>query len=422
MNNFSRYNIVNRNTKDTIIFNSFSGAFIKLPTEVYDNILINKDSNLHNDVKKTLIAEGIISKDKEDLYLYRLHSNNQLYCEKGITVYIAPTMNCNFSCFYCFEGKEKCKNIMSLEVEDAIVNFLEKNSEQEIFIIWFGGEPLLGAKQIFSIAQKMKDKNIKFNSSMITNGSLLNQSKISQLKKLNLTNIQISLDGLCEDHDNRRYFKNSKKGSFNIIIKNIRNLLNMTSIPVTIQVAIDKTNNSSYSEVLQYFNDEFPIEMNNRRLQVGYNIVQDRTSFDKKSICNTSSDNFQNIVDLLNLDKRNKRTPVLPKKAFPCMYRSTSCFAIDDKGDIFKCIEHLGNPDKRIGNLVSGSFSLKKLAYSIFEKDPFEDIECIECSVFPVCGGGCPIDNIEKNQKDCSFLKTELADLLPYFYKSYESK
>ncbi len=419
MNNLSRYNIINRNTEDTFIFNSLSGAFIKISTKIYDSILSN-NSNSHFDIKEILKSEGIISSDKEDLYLYRLQSNNLIYCDKGITIYIAPTMDCNFSCFYCFEGKEKRKDTMPVEVEDSIVNFIEKNSDQEIFIIWFGGEPLLGFRQILSIAQKLKNKNIQFKSSMITNGSLLTKSKRTHLKELNLTNIQISLDGMIKTHNSRRFFKHTKKGSFNVIIENIRNLLRTTSIPITIQVAIDQTNNSSYSDVLQYFNDEFPTEMDNKKLRIGYNIIQDRTSFDTKSICNTSFDNFQNIVDLLNLDKKNKHTPVLPNKAYPCMYRSTNCFAIDDKGDIFKCIEHLGNPDKRIGNVVSGHLSLKKLAASIFEKDPFEDLECIECNVFPICGGGCPIDNIEKNRKACSFLKTELENLLPHFYKSYE--
>lgn len=50
----------------------------------------------------------------------------------------------------------------------------------------------------------------------------------------------------------------------------------------------------------------------------------------------------------------------------------------------------------------------------------FDDKVCLSCNVFPICGGGCPKDR--ENHKDspktyCTYLKTYLADLLPYFEK-----
>ncbi|WP_421920339.1 radical SAM protein [Marinifilum sp.] len=415
MNQFSKFNVVNKGCEYSFVYNTLSGAFVKISTKIFNNIWDERYSK----ERESLLEQGIVTNDENEIYKYRYQSNNAIYNDKELALYITPTMTCNFSCFYCFEGEIKTRGMMSQKVEDSIVKFLEKNKERKISIIWFGGEPLLGFKNIMSIVKKLRKRNIAFESSMITNGSLLTKSKIRCLEELNLTNIQISLDGPKEIHDERRFFKHSKKGTFEIILSNIEDVLSSTSIPITIQVAIDKTNNFAYAALLEMLNNKFPLYMKNRRIRVGYNIVQDRTGFDKKSLCNTSNDQYHTIIDLFHLDIKNKMLPALPSRILPCMYRSTSCFAIDDKGDVFKCIEHLGKPDKKIGNIVEGFISLQKMAFSILEKDPFEDLQCKNCNVFPVCGGGCPIDTVEKGEKDCSFHKTELEKLLPYFYDLY---
>jgi len=57
---------------------------------------------------------------------------------------------------------------------------------------------------------------------------------------------------------------------------------------------------------------------------------------------------------------------------------------------------------------------------AFYEEDPFLDNECINCNVFPICGGGCPLDRINNKNKEknyCSFYKTNIANMLPHFYK-----
>ncbi|MCC8095335.1 MAG: SPASM domain-containing protein [Tannerellaceae bacterium] len=65
------------------------------------------------------------------------------------------------------------------------------------------------------------------------------------------------------------------------------------------------------------------------------------------------------------------------------------------------------------------------MARSIFIADPFDDQECLACNVFPICGGGCPIDRQKKKEgikiDHCSAYKTMLADMLPIYYKCLES-
>jgi uncharacterized protein len=102
------------------------------------------------------------------------------------------------------------------------------------------------------------------------------------------------------------------------------------------------------------------------------------------------------------------------------MYRSENCYAIDPSGNIYKCIEHLGNEQYAMGNILNKNISVLKIAKSFFEENPFDDEECSNCKIFPICGGGCPLDRIRnKNKKEknyCSFYKSQLSDLLPHLY------
>ena len=110
----------------------------------------------------------------------------------------------------------------------------------------------------------------------------------------------------------------------------------------------------------------------------------------------------------------------MPEKSMPCMYRAENHYAIDPDGNIYKCLEHLGNSSFAIGNILQKNMSITKIVNNIFEDNPFYDTECCNCNVFPICGGGCPLDRIKNRRKkeksNCSFYKTQLSKLLPYLY------
>jgi uncharacterized protein len=334
-------------------------------------------------------------------------------------------MKCNFACFYCFEEGNKNFSLMDESIENALVTIIEKNKKKSLSINWFGGEPLLGFDKMISICKKLIDKEIKFTSSIVTNGSLLTMEKIEQLDLLNLSFIQITLDGLAEVHDKRRCFKNGKP-SFDKILYNIENLLGKTSIPLVIQVTVDHSNESAYEDILSFFQQKYPNYLKEKRIKIGCNYVLDRTNFEEKAQCYTHQDILKEKIESLQRGDRNAKTPYLPGLSMPCMYRSISSMTIDSQGNIYRCLEHLGNPSCKIGDLHVGKISLSKIVEMTFGEDPFEDKECTHCNVFPVCGGGCPLDRInkkeEKTYNHCSFYKENLADLLPYLYENQYNK
>lgn len=408
----SKYNIYSRREGKITIFNSLTGALVQLDADTFDGILAKGNDS---DTFKQLREMGIIIGDRnEEIRKYKYIQYSKMFRNNCITLYICPTMNCNFTCSYCFEAGNKGNVSMTEEVENAIIRFLVKNKEKKISIIWFGGEPLLNTKSIDNISKKLESEHIDYSSSLITNGSLLNEQNINILKKTSIEFIQISMDGTKKVHDSRRFF-HSRKGSFDTIILGIKQLLTETSIPITIQVAIDKTNYLEYENLLNYFNQYFPTQMKEKRIQLNYNLVKDRTGFDSKKTCMGEKDYFDFLMRIDKSNIRNKRPLSLPDKASPCCYNSIGTYAITPDGEIFKCIEQVGDKSKSIGNIKNEGISLEKLSSCFFKFNHLENSECIDCTVLPICGGGCPLDREADqgtNKKSCSFYKTYINDIL----------
>ena len=155
---------------------------------------------------------------------------------------------------------------------------------------------------------------------MITNGSLLNESIIQKMDILNLKYIQISLDGIAETHDKRRIFNNGTP-SFNLIIENIRKLVSLTDIPLSIKVTMDHTNPTSLSDITNYFNDNFSEYLKKGQIAISHNYVRDRTDFDKSGNCFTHEDLLKQDQDALRNKEKALVYPELPNLAMPCMFR-----------------------------------------------------------------------------------------------------
>ena len=206
----SYYNIVKSIGKDTWIYNTLTGSFVKWETDSWKSLGLNG-----KDFPEELISSGIIVDDKENETLtYQLKYYRAAFDNRHFHIDIAPTMKCNFACHYCFEEGNKNQPVMDNEVEQKLVAFIEANKSKEIIINWFGGEPLLGFNKIVSISEKLDQLNIKYEASIVTNGSLLTKEKSAKMNQLHINRVQVTLDGIGDIHDKRRSFKNGRPSFF----------------------------------------------------------------------------------------------------------------------------------------------------------------------------------------------------------------
>ncbi|MDE6536869.1 MAG: radical SAM protein [Muribaculaceae bacterium] len=285
----SKYNVIHLSDDYVLIFNTLTASIVKISLAFWQ-YLNSDDLNKSFSYVEKLLDMGILVKSDDDaLNQYKYWYYKSAFESRTPFLYIAPTMQCNFNCFYCFEDGHKSFGKMEKTVADRLVKFLKTYGKNSVNIVWFGGEPMLGFDRILDICNGLRAENINYSSSMITNGSLFSEGIICKLNLLNLTFIQVSMDGVGDIHDKRRCFVGGKP-TFNLIIENIERLLTRTSFPIVIQITIDKDNSTAYDDMVRFCKERFGHYVKNGRLQVGFNNVQNRTNFDIVGSCFTQEE------------------------------------------------------------------------------------------------------------------------------------
>lgn len=380
------------------MYNSLSGALLKLPKKELEKY------------QEILYREGfLVEDDKDEILTYKYIYYKKVFGKTNLNLTIAPTTNCNLCCPYCFEKGNKHIEYITPEIIDAIMKYIISKKDKHIHIIWFGGEPLLSYDKIVQLNNYLIDNDIQYHSSLITNGTLFNDNIIKKLPLLKLRNIQITLDGNRTDHNQKRFFLNNK-GTFDIILSNLTKILERTSIHVTLKINIDKSNINSYLNLINELTNKYSNYIASKQLAITNNSVKNRTDYEGCTDCLSEDEYFEFKTKTLH-----EKIP-FPSLHLGCPLRYSEYLIIGPDGYIYKCLEHIGDKSKNIGNIKNYSFSISKMAKLALSNEPFDDMKCANCSILPICGGGCPISREQKasgkNISLCSFFKNNLSSII----------
>jgi sulfatase maturation enzyme AslB (radical SAM superfamily) len=113
------------------------------------------------------------------------------------------TDDCNYNCFYCPQKKENI--YMKQSTLEKAVEFFYPFLDEEAYIVFYGGEPLLAFDNIkYTVSllrekSRQEEKKIKY--SITTNGSLVTKEVLHFLNE-NGFNMVLSFDGLAQDMRN----------------------------------------------------------------------------------------------------------------------------------------------------------------------------------------------------------------------------
>lgn len=152
---------------------------------------------------------------------------------KNITFIV--TKDCQLACKYCYLVGKNTKERMSWEVAKQAIDYILSREDEfrEDSVVWdfIGGEPFLEIDLIDKICDYIKCEMFRldhhwFNSyrfSFSTNGINYHEEKVQRyiLKNLRHLSIGITIDGTELKHDLNRVYKNSGKGSYKDVVKNI---------------------------------------------------------------------------------------------------------------------------------------------------------------------------------------------------------
>lgn len=150
------------------------------------------------------------------------------FSSRRLRLLILPTEKCNFRCKYCYE--DFTIGLMPSRVANGVVELIRsrRHDLDSLDVDWFGGEPLIAKKIIFSVGSAIfdicQDNQIEFRGSVTTNGYLLNVPVAQELFARGIFRYQISLDGPEHIHNARRPTAGGRP-TFHVIVQNIKALL-----------------------------------------------------------------------------------------------------------------------------------------------------------------------------------------------------
>ncbi len=418
----SRYNIIFEHNNKKFAFNAFSCALAEIDKD-FLRILNNckkidsysKDSELIKNMKE---GQYIVEDDFDEIEHLKMVNFFGKFNNRRLGLVIAPTLNCNFACPYCFERLST--EMISAEVQNALFNLAENaaKGKSDVNVIWYGGEPLIAKEIIFNMSEKFinicRKYGVNYNASIVTNGYLIDDSVVESMIKARIQFAQVTIDGPEDIHNSRRKLRASNEsGTFNKIIKNVKKMTTK-NVNVSIRVNIDKTNSSRVEEFLDVLKANHLEKCN-----VNFGHVRPYTSacssitstcFDTKEYANMDV----KLQSMLNLKKFELSSyPYYPSaKANYCCADSISSFVIDPKGNMYKCWNDVGNASRKIGNVLGKGeyFNLLHTQYMFWS--PFEFEECKKCNVLPICMGGCPYEGLKQGKPDCEKWRYNLMDVL----------
>ena len=416
----SRFNVLLDD--DRLAFNSFTCALVRFNHSFpkilqYPNASLSVQDNLLRD--QMLSCGFLVHDDLDELSSLCSRYLQSQYNRDTFAVTILPTDACNFNCFYCFQNKKSIH--MSNDTANALVNFIDSHLSgvKTLKVTWFGGEPLLALNLVQSLSvsllQLAKRHSCDYDAFIITNGYLLNDSTIKSLSQCQIRSVQISLDGDESTHDSRRFLSHGDN-SFNVILRNLKALLE-SDFNVSCRINLDRSNLSSIPNLLDTLS-QF-LDSLKSKLTLSFALILPISHLDKwdSSIC-LSMEEFSDSVFTFSarMAELGFNIPDLypfypsPKNTFCAAVRQNS-FIIRPDGSIGKCFDcdlPVGDVRRGIAHDPTSKENLSKW----LNFNPLDDAECKNCSVLPICFGGCPFFRIFRQKKLCLKWKFDLKHSL----------
>jgi len=393
-----------------------------------DDYALQRDGTFFLDgeiIKQLIEFQFLISDNFNELEYYMYNFYRSAYDDSRLTLLILPTLNCNLSCPYCYENKSDIN--ISKEIEDDLLIWLRKNIENKkiLTIDWFGGEPLLCFESIERLSVKIiklcEEYNVYYEASMTTNGYLLTEDVIKKLNTLMIKTIQITFDGNKTEH-NKQKFTYEKNGTFDIIMANVEKYCELSDNdrPLQIRINVSDSNYDSIPELLDSFSDNLKSNSFVFFRWLYPNQASGWKVYSREKIADSP---YLGIYELLQLASKKgfhieNRCDKMPYHY--CEADQPNYFTIDPRGYIYLCV-HDYQPKDAIGNLKEGIYENYLSYFHKFRNvNPFNDSECQECKILPICNGGCRKARLN-GKKECVEERQSVEAYIMNLYDKYSS-
>jgi uncharacterized protein len=415
----SKYNV--RTTADDgsyVLWNSYTGAisaFNPQQRQGVQALLKEGYTGEPKGVVKYLSDRGfLVPKGTNEYRKVQLGFGQTHYRQDILELILLASEDCNFRCNYCYE--DFARGTMQPAVRDGVKKMVERRAPrlQQLTVGWFGGEPLYGFKAMEDLGpfftEIAEEHSIGYFSHITTNGYLLTPDVAEKLLAWKVTNYQITIDGMREQHDKKRPARDGS-GTFDQIIANLIELKKRPEMfRVRIRVNYDRENHPYLEELLALLETEF---VDDRRFAVAFHGVGrwggpndkdlevcgvDEVKIVKERLRKSAKDKgFEPAGTLRDMNSLGKNV---------CYAARPYNFIVGADGKLMKCTIALDKQDHNIVGYLkpNGDMILNPDNYALWVEPAFEkDTGCQKCAILPTCQGiSCPLIRIEHNKAPCA--------------------
>lgn len=449
----SRFNVVFADDDATGVFNTRTGAYLRLRDVDPGSLAflgkseavtpIRHDPPPLDDAALAAVApwreelcggEFLIGEDEDEVGALKVANRAARFATDALNLTVVTTHQCNFGCDYCYE--DKVQPAMEPEVQDRIADFVERQAKalDSLSVTWFGGEPLMARQVIQRLSVRLIDiclaHEIGYGADIITNGYLLTPDVAEELRDIGVSAAQITLDGVGETHDARRALL-SGRPTFDRIVENICAAAEFLTISV--RMNLDATNIEEARRLIDFAADRGLQE----RIGFSFAAIHD----EGKGCRDRAEERAQNCgscgacgnPDILPLGlfavhhaalyehalARGFAFGSLPQpRANACSADRANGYSIEPDGTIQKCWQTVTDPAEAIGDVFTGT-KMNANHTKWLNFDPFALEKCSQCRVLPLCMGWCPqMIMADPSPRSCNVIKHSIVDELRLFHRS----
>lgn len=386
---------VNLNNKK-YLFNTNNGGLIEL-----------NNQGFNNEEMKYLQDHGYyIDKEEDEVQKLENEINNSIIQgSSSLELTISLTNQCNFKCSYCYQDKNS--KVMTQktadEILDKIVDILKSGGYKELYIHYFGGEPLLNIPILMYLDKSIhlisRDNGIVYRAYITTNGSLLSDDILENVK---FDHIQLTFDGNENTHNRLRI---SETFHFHEEMNLLKKILHTTDSKITLRMNACGQNKNEILEFYEYALETFGYE----RIHINLNRMIKFHKDDKFDML-PQKEYARLFFQLKILYERltGKIELPLPRK-YSCKFICGLSYSISPDGYCNLCS----------GSVENGTRLFKDVDIDKRKKIIFRDA-CKKCICLPLCLGGCVVQH-DVGAGCCTYEKFCLEDILKYYIEKSQS-
>lgn len=444
----SRYTHCIQLKDDTeVLYNGYTGAILELSSgasekahDILDRIsdCTFQSSDIENQTLFAHLRVGgfVINAEVDEIALFKKEYKAHRHTSK-LTLTVVPTFNCNLRCKYCFVGRKS--GTMTPVTQAGIVDFVEKRLTEVSFpgmsVDWLGGEPLLELgiiEHLSSEFQRLCRKHkIPYYSQVISNGTLLTKETVQLLKKAGVGDLQVTMDGPKDIHDQRRGYKSGKGSSFAAIVKGINNAKG--NFVIKLRINVDSRNINNVWSLLNLFKSQnwlgpetgiFPyLARISPYTEVCANV--------SKYMCGLEGYYETQFRWWKQIEESGVPVTFNPLYHFPeprignCTAVSMNGYVFTPDAEVYKCGLTFDDPTQSIGKVYQPLDINHPNCRQWLDYTPFK-APCLECKYLPTCLGGCPRNHIQKRKErikeDCLYYKKLEKQILAFHLRLHEAR